>query len=77
MMKTKYIEFDLVLGNGEKCNVSYCDGWGASLFGNGQYILNSGIVYQYPALNTEANLGLLGKTKKLTQKNQRNRLLSK
>jgi hypothetical protein len=34
MMKTKYIEFDLILGNGEKCNVSYCDRWGASLFGN-------------------------------------------
>jgi hypothetical protein len=30
----KYIEFELVLGNGEKCNVKYCDEWGASLFGN-------------------------------------------
>jgi hypothetical protein len=33
-MKTKYIEFELVLGNGEKYNVKYCDEWGASLFGN-------------------------------------------
>ena len=33
-METKYIEFALVLGNGEKCNVKYCDAWGASLFGN-------------------------------------------
>ena len=34
MMEAKYIEFELVLGNGEKCNVKYCDEWGASLFGN-------------------------------------------
>jgi hypothetical protein len=33
-MKTKYIKFNLVLGNGEKCKVRYCDAWGASLFGN-------------------------------------------
>jgi hypothetical protein len=33
-METKYIKFNLVLGNGEKCKVSYCDRWGASLFGN-------------------------------------------
>ena len=34
MMETKYIEFELVLGNGDTCNVRYCDEWGASLFGN-------------------------------------------
>jgi hypothetical protein len=33
-MKTEYIEFELVLGNGEKCKVSYCDEWGASFLGN-------------------------------------------
>jgi hypothetical protein len=33
-MKTEYIEFELILGNGEKCKVRYCDEWGASLFGN-------------------------------------------
>ena len=33
-MKEKYIEFELVLGNGEKCKVRYCDEWGCSLFGN-------------------------------------------
>jgi hypothetical protein len=32
-MKTEYVEFDLVLGNGEKCKVRYCDEWGVSLFG--------------------------------------------
>ena len=34
MIETKYVEFALVLGNGEKCKVRYCDEWGASLFGN-------------------------------------------
>jgi hypothetical protein len=34
MMEAKYIEFELVLGNGGKCKVKYCDEWGASLFGN-------------------------------------------
>jgi hypothetical protein len=34
MMETKYIEFNLVLGNGERCRVRYCDKWGFSLFGN-------------------------------------------
>ena len=34
MIETKYIEFELVLGNGEKCKVRYCDSWGVSLFGN-------------------------------------------
>lgn len=33
-MKTEYIEFDLVLGNGEKCKVRYCDNRGVALFGN-------------------------------------------
>jgi hypothetical protein len=33
-METKYIEFELVLGNGEKCKVSYCDRWGTPLFGS-------------------------------------------
>jgi hypothetical protein len=33
-MKTTSIEFQLILGNGEKCTVRYCDCWGASLFGN-------------------------------------------
>ena len=33
-METKYIEFALVLGNGDTCKVRYCDEWGASLFGN-------------------------------------------
>jgi hypothetical protein len=33
-METKYIKFNLILGNGEKCQVRYCDEWGASLFGN-------------------------------------------
>jgi hypothetical protein len=33
-METTYIEFELVLGNEEKCQVRYCDEWGASLFGN-------------------------------------------
>jgi NADH:ubiquinone oxidoreductase subunit E len=33
-MKEKYIEFELVLGNGEKCKIRYCDEWGCSLFGN-------------------------------------------
>jgi len=34
MIELKYIEFKLVLGNGEKCTVRYCDSWGVSLFGN-------------------------------------------
>jgi len=34
MTEEKYIEFKLVLGNGEKCTVRYCDEWGASLFGS-------------------------------------------
>ena len=34
MTEEKYIEFKLVLGNGETCQVHYCDEWGASLFGN-------------------------------------------
>jgi hypothetical protein len=33
-MKTAYIEFQLILGNGDRCTVRYCDQWGASLFGN-------------------------------------------
>ncbi len=33
-MKEIYITFDLILGDGELCNVRYCDSWGASLFGN-------------------------------------------
>jgi hypothetical protein len=33
-MKDEYIEFALVLGNGEKCSVRYCDKWGVALFGN-------------------------------------------
>jgi hypothetical protein len=33
-IETKYIEFELVLGNGDTCKVRYCDEWGASLFGN-------------------------------------------
>jgi hypothetical protein len=33
-MKTAYIEFGLVLGNGEKCHVRYCDSWGSAMFGN-------------------------------------------
>jgi hypothetical protein len=33
-MKTEYIVFVLVLGNGEKCRIRYCDKWGASMFGN-------------------------------------------
>ncbi len=32
-MKTAYIEFGLVLGNGEKCKVRYCDQWGSPMFG--------------------------------------------
>jgi hypothetical protein len=32
-METKYVEFQLVLGNGEQCRVRYCDEWGVSLFG--------------------------------------------
>jgi len=34
MIEEKYIEFNLVLGNGEKCKVRYCDEWGVTLFGN-------------------------------------------
>jgi hypothetical protein len=34
MIEAKYTEFDLVLGNGDKCTVRYCDRWGVSLFGN-------------------------------------------
>ena len=34
MIETKYIEFNLVLGNGEKCKVRYCDEWGTPLFGS-------------------------------------------
>jgi hypothetical protein len=34
MMETQYIEFNLVLGNGERCKVRYCDKWGSSLYGN-------------------------------------------
>jgi hypothetical protein len=34
MMDFKYITFNLVLGNGEKCKVNYCDQWGSSMFGN-------------------------------------------
>jgi hypothetical protein len=33
IMKTAYREFELVLGNGEKCQVRYCDSWGCALFG--------------------------------------------
>jgi hypothetical protein len=33
-MKTQYTEFTLILGNGDRCTVRYCDRWGASLFGN-------------------------------------------
>ena len=33
MIEAKYIEFNLVLGNSEKCKVRYCDKWGVSLFG--------------------------------------------
>jgi hypothetical protein len=33
-MESKYITFNLVLGNGEKCKVRYCDQWGSSMFGN-------------------------------------------
>jgi hypothetical protein len=33
MMETKYIAFNLVLGNGEKCNVRYCDSFGSRKFG--------------------------------------------
>jgi hypothetical protein len=33
-MKTDYIEFNLILGNGEKCKVRYCDQWGSPMFGN-------------------------------------------
>jgi hypothetical protein len=32
-MKTVYREFELVLGNGEKCKVRYCDEWETSMFG--------------------------------------------
>lgn len=32
-MNADYIEFQLILGNGEKCTVRYCDRWGASRFG--------------------------------------------
>jgi hypothetical protein len=31
-MKTEYIEFGLVLGNGEECHVRYCDSWGSAMF---------------------------------------------
>jgi hypothetical protein len=34
MLEATYIEFELVLGNGDKCTVRYCDRWGVSLFGN-------------------------------------------
>jgi hypothetical protein len=33
-MKTQYTKFTLILGNGERCKVRYCDSFGASLFGN-------------------------------------------
>jgi hypothetical protein len=33
IMKTEYVEFGLVLGNGDKCKVHYCDQWGSPLFG--------------------------------------------
>jgi hypothetical protein len=33
-MKTEYIEFELILGNGDKCKVRYCDKWGSPMFGN-------------------------------------------
>jgi hypothetical protein len=33
-MKTDYTEFQLILGNGEKCTVRYCDAWGSPLFGS-------------------------------------------
>jgi hypothetical protein len=32
-MKTKYTEFSLILGNGDRCRVRYCDCWGVSLNG--------------------------------------------
>ena len=33
MMEFKYITFNLVLGNGEKCKVRYCDSFGSRKFG--------------------------------------------
>ena len=33
-MKTEYIEFNLILGNGDTCTVRYCDQWGSAMFGN-------------------------------------------
>ena len=32
-MKMEYIEFEVILNNGEQCKVRYCNEWGASLFG--------------------------------------------
>lgn len=32
-MKNEYIEFELTLGNGEKCKVRYCDKWSTPMFG--------------------------------------------
>ena len=33
-MNTVYIEFELILGNGDTCKVRYCDQWGTPMFGN-------------------------------------------
>ena len=33
-MKTEYIEFNLILGNGDIVQSVYCDQWGSPMFGN-------------------------------------------
>ena len=65
MTEEKYIEFKLVLGNGETCQVHYCDEWGASLFGNRTIHFEFLDCFSISATNYKSIFRVVGKNEKI------------
>ena len=68
MMETKYIEFNLVLGNGERCKVRYCDKWGASLFGNRTVHFEFRDCYSISRTHYRSEFRIVGENEKINPK---------
>ena len=65
MIEEKYIEFNLVLGNGETCQVRYCDEWSASLFGNRTIHFEFLDCFSISATKYKSEFRVVGKNEKI------------
>jgi hypothetical protein len=75
MMETKYITFNLILGNGEKCKVRYCDEWGASMFGNRTIHFEFLNCFSISRTLYRSGFRVVGVNEKINPKTRRNKLL--